>query len=161
MRVRLFTWAQRGTGYFLHALPVAEGATVERCWVGAGPRAFLISSSTAAITHRPLCPGGPATVYWEEVNNNMWITCLCVHTQTHKPHTTHRHKVIPQGIIKTSKIQSQKRPWTSYHSKFYHRAEESKHRDKKQKTKMNYQRLLTYPEKQIGLCSLFLRHCSF
>lgn len=59
----LFTWAQRGTGYFLHALPFAEGTTVEGCWVGAGPRALLKPPSTAAITHRPLCPGGPATVY--------------------------------------------------------------------------------------------------
>lgn len=106
MRAHLFTWAQRGTGYFLHALPFAEGTAIEGCWVGAGPRAFLIPPSTAAITHRPLCPGRPATVYWEEVNNNMWITCLCMYTQTHRPPTTHQHKVIPQGIIKKPKIQS-------------------------------------------------------
>lgn len=58
----LLTWAQCGTDYFLHALPFTEGTTIEGRRVGAGPRAFLKPSSTAAVAHGPFCPGGPATV---------------------------------------------------------------------------------------------------
>lgn len=61
-RTGLFTWAQRSTGYFLHTLPFTEGTPIEWCRVGTSPCTFLIPSSTAAITHRPLCPGGPAAI---------------------------------------------------------------------------------------------------
>lgn len=104
----LLTWAQCGTGYFLHALPFAEGTTIEGCWVGAGPRAFLIPSSTAAITHRPLCPGGPTTVYWEEVNNNMWITCLYMHTDTQTTHNISTQSYSPRDYKKNLKFKARR-----------------------------------------------------
>lgn len=58
-----WTWAQSGASYFLDALSLAEGAAIERGRVGAGPRALLEASPTAAVTHRPLCPGGPASIH--------------------------------------------------------------------------------------------------
>lgn len=58
-----WTWAQSGASYFLDALSLAEGAAVERGRVGAGPRALLEASPAAAVTHRPLCPGGPASIH--------------------------------------------------------------------------------------------------
>lgn len=57
------TWTQSGASNFLDALALAEGAAVERGGVGAGPGALLEASPTAAVTHRPLCPGGPASIH--------------------------------------------------------------------------------------------------
>lgn len=57
------TWAEGGAGYFLEGLPVAEGAAVERCGVGARPRALLPAPAAAVVARRPLGPGGPAPVH--------------------------------------------------------------------------------------------------
>lgn len=51
------TWAEGGAGYFLEGLPIAEGAAVERCGVGARPCALLPAPAAAVVARRPLGPG--------------------------------------------------------------------------------------------------------
>lgn len=57
------TWAERGAGYFLEGLPIAEGAAIEWGGVGARPGALLPAPATAVVARRPLRPGGPATIH--------------------------------------------------------------------------------------------------
>lgn len=57
------TWAERGAGYFLEGLPIAEGASIEWGGVGARPGALLPAPATAVVARRPLGPGGPATIH--------------------------------------------------------------------------------------------------
>lgn len=59
------TWTQGGASYFLNVLPLAEGPPIEWGRVSASPCALLEASPTAAVAHRPLSPGRPASIHWK------------------------------------------------------------------------------------------------
>ena len=60
-----WTWTQSGACYFLNALALAEGTTVEWGRIGAGPRTLLKAPPASAVTHWPLSPGRPASIHWK------------------------------------------------------------------------------------------------
>lgn len=61
------TWAEWVAGQLLDALTLADGTTVERGGIRAAASAFLVATPTATVAHRPLGPGGPATVDWNTI----------------------------------------------------------------------------------------------
>lgn len=84
-----WTWTQSGASYFLNALALAEGTTVEWGRIGAGPRTLLKASPASAVTHWPLSPGRPASIHWkarekayDSISKPPWSSqrylCLCV-----------------------------------------------------------------------------------
>lgn len=80
------TWAEGITRQLLNALPFTDGSAIEWRWVGTAARAFLVTTTTAAVAHRPLCPCWPSTIHWKI------LKCYNTRHFKHK-NTKNRHRL--------------------------------------------------------------------